>query len=117
MQALQLVGDRDLRVGDVAAPEAPGPGEVQVRIRAVGLNFIDVWGFRGMAFAKRKMPLIVGAEAAGVIESVGEGVADLAPGDRVVPYGAMTCGRCRACREGRDNLCEDVSGVTGFQLG
>ncbi len=49
----------------VEPPPAPGPGEVRIRIRAVGLNFIDVWGFRGMAFAKRKMPLIVGAEAAG----------------------------------------------------
>jgi NADPH:quinone reductase-like Zn-dependent oxidoreductase len=116
MQALQLFGDRDLRLSEVEAPPAPGPGEVRIRIRAVGLNFIDVWGFRGMAFAKRKMPLIVGAEAAGVVESVGADVAALAPGDRVVPYGAMTCGQCRACREGRDNLCEDVSGVMGFHI-
>jgi NADPH:quinone reductase-like Zn-dependent oxidoreductase len=64
MRALQLFGDRDLRLTEVEPPPAPGPGEVRVRIRAVGLNFIDVWGFRGMAFAKRKMPLIVGAEAA-----------------------------------------------------
>ncbi len=79
MQALQLFGDRDLRLTEVEAPAAPGPGEVRIRIRAVGLNFIDVWGFRGMAFAKRKMPLIVGAEAAGVVESVGPDVTALAP--------------------------------------
>ncbi len=85
MRALQLFGDRDLRLTEVEPPPPPGPGEVRLRIRAVGLNFIDVWGFRGMAFAKRKMPLIVGAEAAGEIESVGEGVTGLAPGTRVVP--------------------------------
>ncbi|MDV2984363.1 UNVERIFIED_CONTAM: zinc-binding dehydrogenase [Methylobacteriaceae bacterium AG10] len=116
MQALQLFGDRDLRLTEVEPPPAPGPGEVQVRVRAVGLNFIDVWGFRGMAFAKRKLPLTVGAEAAGEIAAVGEGVEGLSVGDPVVPYGALTCGRCRACREGRDNLCEDVSGVMGFHL-
>jgi NADPH:quinone reductase-like Zn-dependent oxidoreductase len=107
MQALQLFGDRDLRLTEVEAPPPPGPGEVRVRVRAVGLNFIDVWGFRGMAFAKRRLPLTVGAEAAGEIAEVGEGV-DL--------YGARTCGRCRACREGRDNLCEEVAGVMGFHI-
>ena len=116
MQALQLHGDRDLRLEDVAEPAAPGPGEVQIRVRAVGLNFIDVWGFRGMAFAKRKLPLAVGAEASGEIVCAGEGVTGLAEGDRVAMYGAQTCGRCKACREGRDNLCEDVSGVMGFHL-
>ena len=116
MQALQLFGDRDLRLTEVEPPPAPGPGEVQLRVRAVGLNFIDVWGFRGMAFAKRKLPLTVGAEAAGEIAAVGEGVEGLSVGDAVVPYGALTCGKCRACREGRDNLCEDVSGVMGFHL-
>ena len=116
MQALQLFGDRDLRLTEVEPPPAPGPGEVQIRVRAVGLNFIDVWGFRGMAFAKRKLPLTVGAEAAGEIAAVGEGVEGLSVGDGVVPYGALTCGQCRACREGRDNLCEDVSGVMGFHL-
>ncbi|MDB5510990.1 MAG: NADPH:quinone oxidoreductase [Enterovirga sp.] len=116
MQALQLFGDRDLRLGDIAAPPPPGPGEVQIRVRAVGLNHIDVWGFRGMAFVRRKLPVVVGAEGSGEIAAVGEGVSALAPGDRVAMYGALTCGRCRACREGRDNLCEDVSGVLGFHL-
>jgi NADPH:quinone reductase-like Zn-dependent oxidoreductase len=116
MQALQLFGDRDLRVSEVAAPPSPGPGEVQVRVRAVGLNFIDVWGFRGMAFAKRKLPLTVGAEASGEIVCVGDGVEGFAAGDPVVMYGAQTCGRCRACVERRDNLCEDVAGVMGFHI-
>ncbi|GBU18425.1 MULTISPECIES: zinc-binding dehydrogenase [Methylobacterium] len=116
MKALQLFGDRDLRLEEVAPPPPPGPGEVNVRVRAVGLNFIDVWGFRGMAFAKRKLPLTVGAEAAGTIEAVGEGVEGVSAGQPVALYGARTCGVCRACREGRDNLCEDVSGVMGFHI-
>ncbi|MBX9461952.1 MAG: zinc-binding dehydrogenase [Aquamicrobium sp.] len=116
MRALQLVEDRRLESVDLPPPPPPGLGEVTVRIRAVALNHIDVWGWRGMAFAKRKMPLVVGAEASGEVETVGDGVSNLAPGQLVSIYGARTCGRCRACREKRDNLCEHVSGVHGFHL-
>jgi NADPH:quinone reductase-like Zn-dependent oxidoreductase len=116
MQALQLFGDRDLRLGSIEAPPPPSAGEVRIRVRAVGLNHIDVWGFRGMAFAKRRLPLAVGAEASGEVESVGEGVERLQVGQKVVMYGALTCGQCRACREGRDNLCEAVSGIMGFHI-
>jgi alcohol dehydrogenase len=115
MRALTLVADRKLVLTDAPDPPAPGPGEVQIRIKAVGLNHIDLWGYRGMAFAKRKMPLVVGAEAAGEVTAVGPGVA-LAPGDPVVMYGALTCGTCKACREGRDNLCENVGGIMGFHV-
>ena len=116
MQALQLIEDRKLELVDVADPGAPGLGEVTVKIGAVALNHIDVWGWRGMAFAKRKLPLTIGAEAAGVVETVGPGVSNLQPGQIVSIYGARTCGLCRPCREGRDNLCEHVSGVHGFHL-
>jgi NADPH:quinone reductase-like Zn-dependent oxidoreductase len=116
MRALQLFGDRDLRIATVDPPAPPGPEEVQIRVRAVGLNHIDVWGFRGMAFAKRKLPLAVGAEASGEIVQLGEGVSGFMPGQKVVMYGALTCGTCRACREGRDNLCENVAGIMGFHL-
>jgi NADPH:quinone reductase-like Zn-dependent oxidoreductase len=116
MRALQLFGDRDLRLADIDAPPPPGPGEVEIRVRAVGLNHLDLWGFRGMAFVKRKLPLVVGAEASGEIAAVGDGVGDLRPGQRVAMYGALTCGECRACREGRDNLCEKAGGVMGFHV-
>ena len=116
MRALTLIADRKLELADAPPPPAPGPGEVQVRIKAVGLNHIDLWGYRGMAFAKRKMPLVVGAEAAGEIAAVGTGVTTLAVGDPVVMYGALTCGHCKACREGRDNLCENVGGIMGFHV-
>jgi NADPH:quinone reductase-like Zn-dependent oxidoreductase len=116
MRSLQLFGDRDLRITEVEPPPAPGPGEVQVRVRAIGLNYLDLWGFRGMAFAKRKLPQAVGVEAAGEVAAVGEGVTRFKAGDPVTLYGAETCGHCRACREGRDNLCENVAGIMGFHV-
>jgi alcohol dehydrogenase len=116
MRALTLVADRKLELVDMAAPTPPAAGEVQVRVKAVGLNHIDLWGYRGMAFARRKLPLVVGAEAAGVVAAIGAGVSSLAVGDPVVMYGALTCGACKACREGRDNLCEKVGGIMGFHV-
>lgn len=116
MRALSLVQERQLQVLDVPAPPPPAAGEVQIRVRAVALNHIDVWGYRGMAFAKRKLPIVVGAEASGEIASVGEGVTRFRPGQPVVMYGALTCGSCKACRDGRDNLCENVAGIMGFHV-
>jgi NADPH:quinone reductase-like Zn-dependent oxidoreductase len=116
MRALRLHGDRDLRLEEVEAAPPPAPGEVQMRVRAVALNHIDVWGWRGMAFAQRQLPLVVGAEAAGEVVAVGDGVTGWTVGDRATPYGARTCGVCPACREGRDNLCENVLGVAGFHV-
>jgi alcohol dehydrogenase len=116
MRALQLIADRQLEAVDISPPPPPAAGEVTVAVRAVALNHIDGWGWRGMAFAKRKLPLTIGAEASGVVEAIGPGVANLLPGQLVSIYGARTCGLCRACREGRDNLCEHVGGVHGFHL-
>jgi NADPH:quinone reductase-like Zn-dependent oxidoreductase len=116
IRALQLLADRELALVERDAPPKPAAGEVQLRVRAVGLNHIDVWGFRGMAFARRQFPLTVGAEAACEIVAVGDGVDTLVPGDRVVPYAALVCGTCRACRARRDNLCDNVAGVRGFHI-
>src|SRR5712672_1570660 len=116
MRALSLTGDRKLELADLPSPAAPAAGEVQIRVKAVALNHLDLWGYRGMAFAKRKMPVVVGVEAAGEIASVGPGTAGFKAGDGVVMYGALTCGTCKACREGRDNLCENVGGIMGFHI-
>src|SRR5438477_243599 len=116
MRALTLVADRKLEVADLPPLAAPAPGEVQIRIKAVALNHLDLWGYRGMAFARRKLPIVVGVEAAGEIVAVGPETAAFKPGDRVVMYGALTCGACKACREGRDNLCENVGAIMGFHL-
>src|SRR5437667_3507564 len=116
MRALTLVADRKVELADVTAPAPDSPAEGQLRIRQVACNDLDLWGYRGMAFAKRKMPIVVGVEAAGEIAAVGPDAPDLHPGDGVVMYGALTCGACKACREGRDNLCENVGGIMGFHV-
>jgi alcohol dehydrogenase len=116
MRALTLVADRRLELADVPSPAPPAPDEVQIRVKAVALNHLDLWGYRGMAFAKRKMPVVVGVEAAGEIAAIGSNAADFKPGDRVVMYGGITCGACRACKQGRDNLCENVAGIMGFHV-
>ena len=80
MRALRNYGERDLRIVEVDAPAPPADDEIQLRICAVALNHIDVWGWRGMAFAKRELPITVGAEASGEIIAVGKNVTDLKVG-------------------------------------
>src|SRR3974390_186051 len=116
MRSLRLIGDRQVELAAVPEPPPPGDGEAQVRIKAVALNHLDLWGFRGMAFVKRKLPLVVGAEASGEITATGAGVTSFKPGDKVTMFGALTCGQCVACRDGRDNLCENVGGIMGFHI-
>ena len=116
MRALQVLDSRKLAVVDLPDPPPPAEGEVQVRIGAVALNHIDVWGWRGMAFAKRKLPIVVGVEAAGTIAALGPGVGGRAVGEQVAIFGAETCGVCDACRAGRDNLCVNVQGIRGFHI-
>jgi alcohol dehydrogenase len=116
MRALTLLADRKLELREVEPPAPPAAGEVQVRVKAVALNHLDLWGFRGMAFAKRQMPLVVGVEAAGEIAALGPSVTSFKVGQPAVMYGGLTCGVCKACREGRDNLCENIAGIMGFHV-
>jgi alcohol dehydrogenase len=116
MRSLALIADRKLELAEAPTPEPPAPAQVQIRIKAVALNHLDLWGYRGMAFAKRKLPVVVGVEAAGEIAAADPSSTGFAPGDAVVMYGALTCGTCKACREGRDNLCENVGGIMGFHI-
>ncbi len=116
IRALQMLSDKELALRQIDPPPPPGPGEVRLRVRYVGINHIDVFGLRGMAFAKRLYPLSVGAEAACEVVAIGDGVTNVAPGDRVVPFSAYTCGTCRQCLRGRDNLCENVRGIRGFHV-
>jgi NADPH:quinone reductase-like Zn-dependent oxidoreductase len=116
MQVLQLLADRELALRDIPPPSLPGAGELQLRVRCIGLNHIDVWGFRGMAFARRTYPLTVCAEAACEVAAIGDEVAGFTVGDRVIPYAAIVCGVCRFCSHGQDNLCENPSGIRGFHI-
>ncbi len=85
-------------------------------MKAVALNHIDLFGVRGMAFAKRELPITVGVEGAGVIESVGSDVQGIHTGQAVIVYPGLFCGECRQCNQGRENLCESVSGIMGFHV-
>jgi NADPH2:quinone reductase len=78
-------GPEVLRVRDVDVP-APRPGEVRINVRTAGLNFIDIYERRGEL--SKRLPYTPGREAAGVVESVGEGVTTVKPGDRVAYLGA-----------------------------
>ncbi|MBX3648446.1 MAG: zinc-dependent alcohol dehydrogenase family protein [Rhodocyclaceae bacterium] len=82
----------------------PGKGEVLVRIAAAGLCHSDLSVINGDR--PRPVPMALGHEAAGVVEQVGEDVADLAPGDHVVMVFVPSCGHCGPCAEGRPALCE-----------
>ncbi len=92
--------------------EEPGPCEVRVAVRAVALNHLDLWVRRGGPAFKLGFPHRLGADVAGVIDALGPGVADLEVGQRVVVSPGVSCGVCRACLSGRDNLCRQY-GILG----
>ncbi|GAB2965347.1 MULTISPECIES: S-(hydroxymethyl)mycothiol dehydrogenase [Streptomyces] len=81
----------------------PGPGEALVRIEACGVCHTDLHYREGGI--NDDFPFLLGHEAAGVVESVGEGVTDVAPGDFVILNWRAVCGQCRACRRGRPWYC------------
>src|SRR2546423_15594500 len=116
MRALALIPDRKLELTDRPPPPPPARGEVQIRVKAVGLNHLDLWGYRGMAFARRKMPVVVGVEAAGEIAEPGAAEAGFKPGGRVGMYGGLTCGSCKAWKEGSDNLLGRGGGNLGVYI-
>jgi S-(hydroxymethyl)mycothiol dehydrogenase len=86
----------------VVVPD-PGPGEALVDVRACGVCHTDLHYREGGI--TDDFPFLLGHEAAGVVEVVGDGVADVAPGDFVVLNWRAVCGQCRACRKGRPHLC------------
>lgn len=89
----------------------PGPGEVLVRIRAAGLCHSDLSVIDGNR--PRPTPMVLGHEAAGEVEALGDGVTDLTPGDRVVLVFVPSCGHCAPCSEGRPALCEPGNAANG----
>jgi len=102
--------------GQVALEELrvdrPEPGEVLVRIEATGVCHSDLHVIQedgwGHAF-----PVLLGHEGAGVVEAVGEGVAGIAPGDRVVLGWKASCGTCVACRRGQPRQCRKPPAAAG----
>jgi L-iditol 2-dehydrogenase len=104
MKALVLKEYKQFAYEDVPAPE-PGPAEVVVAVKACGICGSDVHGMDGST-GRRRPPIIMGHEAAGVISSVGSGVTGWAAGDRVTFDSTIYCGHCEFCRRGLINLCD-----------
>ncbi|ROO84565.1 S-(hydroxymethyl)mycothiol dehydrogenase [Actinocorallia herbida] len=91
-----------VRVETIIVPD-PGPGEAVVKIQACGVCHTDLHYKQGGI--NDDFPFLLGHEAAGVVESVGEGVTEVAPGDFVVLNWRAVCGQCRACLRGRPQYC------------
>ncbi|GAB4129075.1 galactitol-1-phosphate 5-dehydrogenase [Thermopirellula anaerolimosa] len=112
MKALVLKEYRHLEIQDVPPPD-PAEDEVLIRVKVCGICGSDVHGMDGST-GRRIPPIIMGHEAAGVVERIGAKVTGVAPGDRVTFDSTIYCGRCRFCLRGRVNLCENrrVLGVS-----
>ncbi|TWF75283.1 2-desacetyl-2-hydroxyethyl bacteriochlorophyllide A dehydrogenase [Pseudonocardia hierapolitana] len=113
MRQVVVTSSEDIEVMEVPRPGPPAPGQVLVASRLVGICGTDVHAAAGHhPFIDR--PYRPGHEVVGVVEQVGEGVTDLAAGDRVVLEPNLTCGECPQCRDGRYNICRNLA-VFGCQ--
>ena len=114
MKALVLKAYKEFAFEEVAAPAA-GPGEVLVAVKACGICGSDVHGMDGST-GRRRPPIIMGHEAAGVIAEAGGGVKEWKPGEPVTFDSTIYCGECVYCRRGEINLC-DRRRVLGVSCG
>jgi L-iditol 2-dehydrogenase len=112
VKALVLSEYEHLEVQEIAKPQ-PRADELLIRIRACGICGSDVHGYDGST-GRRLPPIVMGHEAAGVVEAIGEDVKGFRPGDRVTFDSTVYCGRCFFCLRGEFNLCDDreVIGVS-----
>jgi len=108
MQAARLSQPGTIRVDEVARP-APGPGDVLVRVEATGICGSDRHMFRGEY--PTALPVTLGHEFCGIVETAGAGVTRLRPGDRITADPNIGCGHCAACRAGRVNLCSTLQAI------
>ncbi len=97
-------GPEVLEYADFPTPE-PKPGDILIRLRAAALNRMDIMVRNGWPGLKLEMPHINGADGAGEVVFVGEGVVGFEPGEHVVINANLGCGECEFCLAGKDNLC------------
>ncbi|MCA9217002.1 MAG: galactitol-1-phosphate 5-dehydrogenase [Planctomycetales bacterium] len=112
MKALLLTDYKQLEVTDFEKPGVEA-NDVLVKVRACGICGSDIHGYDGSS-GRRIPPLVMGHEAAGVVEEVGSNVRDFKPGDHVTFDSTVSCGHCSFCRAGDINLCDNrmVLGVS-----
>lgn len=110
MLVAELFEHRRFRLVD-AAPTPPGPGEIQVRVKHVGICGSDLHYFAEGAIGDIgfQYPVVLGHEPTGEVWETGPGVSGLARGDRVLLEPAIYCYHCEYCRTGRHNLCQHIS--------
>lgn len=100
---LHALGDDKFDIRDDVTVLGPGPGEIRLRVRAAGVCHSDQSARDGGL--PQPLPAVLGHEAAGDVLEVGEGVEDLAPGDRVIVNWLPSCGTCSECKRGEPYLC------------
>jgi len=105
-------GGVDRLVPEDLPPRPIRSDEARVRIRAAGLNHLDLWVRRGIPGVRFPLPVIPGSDGAGVVAEIGTAATRFAPGDRVAVAPGISCGLCEECLSGRDNLCPDY-GILG----
>lgn len=112
MKAMLLSDYKHLEIVDIPKPTI-GPDELLVQVKACGICGSDIHGWDGST-GRRRPPLIMGHEAAGIVAEVGSNVKGFAEADRVTFDSTVSCGRCYYCRRGSINLCENrqVLGVS-----
>jgi NADPH:quinone reductase-like Zn-dependent oxidoreductase len=101
---------------DVPDP-VPQQGEVLLRVRACALNHLDIWVRNGIPAYNTPLPHILGSDIAGEVVEVGPGVREWRRGDLAVVYPIISCGQCRYCRRGRENLCLSVEVIGAHRPG
>jgi NADPH:quinone reductase-like Zn-dependent oxidoreductase len=104
-------GPEVVSVDRVTVPDLAA-GDALVRVRACAMNRMDVWARTGppqpvFPWKEREYPVITGADIAGEVEAVGSGAAGVRPGDRVVVFGPLSCGRCEYCARGEQTMCPE----------
>ena len=100
-----------LNIEDVPRP-VPSEDEVLVRVRAVAVNHLDLWVRAGVPGARFPLPVIPGSDIAGVVEATGSAAKGVKAGDDVLALPGFSCGRCRECAGGQDQLCRQY-GILG----
>ena len=101
MRVARSFGADDVRIEELDDPE-PGPGEVVCEVLACGVCASDVTDW----YVAPKLPAVLGHEPTGIVSTVGDGVDNVAIGDRVAIHHHTPCGECRRCRRGHETMCE-----------